>query len=91
MADPSQRPLKRQRKVTDVPNDLHSSASSQQVSLPPPQPVDHIFIADGLLNKKPGGKKVSSTAISSEHIVLTRLPRPHFLAVNVVGEYRLRF
>ncbi|KAJ3551627.1 hypothetical protein NP233_g13045 [Leucocoprinus birnbaumii] len=50
MADVPPRPLKRQRKATDAPAEpIHAQ--------PPPQPVDHIFIADGLLNKKPGGKK----------------------------------
>ncbi len=66
MADPSQRPLKRQRKVADVPSNLNNTSPLQQVSLPTPQPVDHIFIADGLLNKIPGGKKVFIIAVRLE-------------------------
>lgn len=62
MADSAQRPLKRQRKATDLPHELNTLPSHQQ--LPPPPPVDHIFIADGLLNKKPGGKKVPKSALT---------------------------
>ncbi|KAF5361068.1 hypothetical protein D9756_004648 [Leucocoprinus leucothites] len=57
MADAPPRPLKRQRKATDGPHELNHAPTPQQLLPPPAQPVDHIFIADGLLNKKPGGKK----------------------------------
>ncbi|KXN83105.1 hypothetical protein AN958_01776 [Leucoagaricus sp. SymC.cos] len=56
MADAPPRPLKRQRKATDSFTEL-DHPPIQHIPPPPPQPVDHIFIADGLLNKKPGGKK----------------------------------
>ncbi|KAF9453099.1 hypothetical protein P691DRAFT_801957 [Macrolepiota fuliginosa MF-IS2] len=56
MADSQQRPLKRQRKAADTSHDISQPLTPPQ-QIQPPQPVDHIFIADGLLNKKPGGKK----------------------------------
>ncbi|XP_006462393.1 hypothetical protein AGABI2DRAFT_137096, partial [Agaricus bisporus var. bisporus H97] len=50
----AQRPAKRPRKAEDFPRELPPQRPPQH----DPQPhIDHIFIADGLLNKKPGGKK----------------------------------
>ncbi|KAF8630972.1 hypothetical protein AX17_005328 [Amanita inopinata Kibby_2008] len=48
------RPLKRPRKASDKPKD---SVDSPHPYTPPPAPVDHIFITDGIVSKKPGGKK----------------------------------
>ncbi|PFH53341.1 hypothetical protein AMATHDRAFT_55245 [Amanita thiersii Skay4041] len=45
------RPLKRPRKSSAKPRDLSDNLYS------PPAPVDHIFITDGIINKKSGGKK----------------------------------
>lgn len=45
-------PPKRQRTAQGSAFDAPDAASTQA------QPIDHIFITDGLLNRKPGGKKV---------------------------------
>ena len=56
------RPTKRARKSStksrDSGNDNHNHNT-----FAPPAPVDHIFITDGIITKKPGGKKVHFTLL----------------------------
>ncbi|KAF8628808.1 hypothetical protein AX15_003703 [Amanita polypyramis BW_CC] len=47
------RPLKRARKSSTKPSD----ANDAHPQFSQPAPVDHIFITDGIVTKKPGGKK----------------------------------
>ena len=54
--NPTPRPLKRARKgsiATSKP-----PTESEEHNFVNNSPVDHIFIADGVASKKPGGKKV---------------------------------
>jgi hypothetical protein len=83
------RPLKRQRKATDGPHEIPQPPPTHHLPPQPQQPVDHIFIADGLLNKKPGGKKVNISCLLSLNSVLILRSRPHSPAANVVGERRI--
>lgn len=53
------RPLKRSRKsgITSKPRDSDDNKYAHNV------PVDHIFIAEGNVTKKPGGKKASWSVV----------------------------
>lgn len=50
---PDTRPLKRARK-----SGASKPRASEEHGYAEPAPVDHIFIAEGNISKKPGGKKV---------------------------------
>lgn len=53
----SPRPLKRARKTSNATQKVHGESEEHQFVNN--APLDHIFIADGIVSKKPGGKKVS--------------------------------
>jgi|SRR6266576_3762614 len=53
------RPTKRARKSSTKSRD--SNDNHNHNTFTPPAPVDHIFITDGIITKKPGGKKVNFT------------------------------
>lgn len=54
--NPSPRPLKRARKGSISTSKPPTESEEHHFVNNPP--VDHIFIADGVASKKPGGKKV---------------------------------
>lgn len=56
--DSDSRPLKRARRDSRQAGRARDSEDIH-FSSPPPQALDHIFISESLVAKKPGGKKVS--------------------------------
>ena len=77
------RPTKRARKSSTKSRDTSDGHNHNHFT--PPAPVDHIFITDGIITKKPGGKKVNSTSIPLSPTAYLRIPRLHCRVANVEG------
>ena len=79
------RPSKRPRKPSAAQQDLEDNKYAQN------GPVDHIFITEGNVMKKPGGKKVRCCWTASWHHVASRaahennLSRPLYRVANADG------
>ena len=81
-ADP--RPFKRPR--TKAPKDVDPAHYVQPPQPQPPPHVDHIFITEGDVMKKPGGKKVSSLRSLPRLLPKTAFDSHLYLVVNAGGE-----
>ena len=82
-AQPDPRPTKRARKLSTKSRDTSDNHTHDPFT--PPAPVDHIFITDGIVTKKPGGKKVNFTLFPLSPTAYVRLPRLHCRVANVEG------
>ena len=75
------RPLKRPRKASKDLETVHYVQPPQ-----PPPHVDHIFITEGDVMKKPGGKKVRSLKSPSRLLPKSTFHSHLYLVVNAGGE-----